>query len=227
MKKKDTKPRDSQAFETACKLFAQGVTKKQIAQTLDVSPNTITNWSGTKEWVHRVTEYKKIQPPEDQPKTRNEKKFRQACQLKAEEFEDIEIAALVGVTVTTIQRWSTDKKWKTRWQNTVNTYKANKQSPRRSEDEKAIDKITQEFISTLGLRDLKTLCIDIKRDIQYQKEIQKAAERALGDSEILQKLEDFCYQRHQRNPNNADQDISATQLRNQWSERLKPTNKPD
>lgn len=224
-KEKDFTPQKPQLFDTACRLFAGGTSKKEISDALNVAPNTISYWSTKGEFKRKVAEYQKNLPSKVRPpKTRKVKEFHQACQLEATTgFTPEEIAVTVGVTVPTIKRWKGEPEWEV----IVNEYKANRQHPQRQADDKEVEDIIPQFLSTLKLRDLKNLCISLKRNTQYQSEIQKiqaavqAAERAHGDSEILQKLENFC-------TDNDIKDISATQLRNKWSERLKPPDdKPD
>lgn len=224
-KKEGFTPRNSEVFDTACRLFVEGTAKTEIAKTLDVSPNTVFNWAKKDAWKRKVEEYQKKLPPKMPPlRTRKIKEFHQAWQLAATTKLTLEeIAATVGVTVTTLTGWREEPEWEVN----VNAYTADWEHRPRPADDQEIDKITPQFLSTLDLRNLKNLCMVLKRNIEYQREIQvlqmAEAESALDDSEIIQKLEEFCAR-----DDISAKHLSATHLRSQWAERLKPRDdKPD
>ena len=217
-KEKEFTPRNPQAFDTACRLFAGGALRRQIAEDLKMRPSTIWNWSKQDEWKRKVAEYQENLPPKVvQPrKIRKVKEFKIACELEGRGgITPDKIAAAVGVSVATITSWRSEPEW----QAAVDAYKANREQSQPEAGDKEIDDITLQFLRTLSLRDLKNFCIALKRNIEYQREIQaiQAAERARGDLGILQKLDDFC----------GNKDFSATQLRDAWSDRLKPPDDKD
>ena len=215
MEKKEKKitPRDPQAFDTACRLFAGGASRKQIAEHLKMQPSTIWNWSKQDEWKRQVAAYQSDLPPQVAPpkKIRKIKEWNLACELEATgNLTPDQLGAAVGVSVATIQSWRKEPDW----QAAVAQFQP-------ETGDRAIDDITEvtlQFLSTLKLRDLKNFCVALKRNIEYQQAIQAAeTERARSDLGMLQKLEDFC----------GNKDVSAIQLREAWSARLKPPDDKD
>ena len=209
-------PRDPEKFDQACKLWAAGKRKTQIAEAVNVTVGTITRWSRLTLWESKVNEYRKNTPKADRKNTpkaevfqpRNRVAFDQACQLKAANFSNEEIAATVRVSVATIRRWS---KWEA-WESKVEAYK---QTTRQRVDDMItvdLNNITLQFLKNLNLQEIKDFCIVLKRtlDISERQAAQEAEERELAGSDIIKELEKFC----------EGKNMTAIELRNQWINRI-------
>ena len=115
-KRPESHPRNDETFRRACQLTAEGISGSKIAETLDISSDTLRRWTESEEWAELVAEFQE-NGTRNQP--RDPQAFDQACKLQAAGMRKRQIADAINISIGTVTRWSKLEIWESK----VNAYK--------------------------------------------------------------------------------------------------------